>query len=292
MAVVDQIVTPGDREQAAFRGAAIVPGMPQLLAGDPAPSWRELSEQTRRTGEDLRAAKPDVLVVLSTQWFTVLGHQVQLDPNPRGTRVDENWYAYDYGTLDYDLAVDVPFSEAWADAIDDAGLQARRTRYDGFPIDTGVITAKPLLDPDGRLPIAQVSTNLYADPADLSTLGAAALRAAAATGRSVAFVAISGLSSGLIQRWIEPHEDRFEDDGQDRWNRRMLDLLAAGKLTEALEQSTHYAREAQADSQFRALAFLAGTGCLAGNADVRAYGPVWGTGAAVVHWPMNRSTTQ
>jgi 2-aminophenol/2-amino-5-chlorophenol 1,6-dioxygenase subunit alpha len=285
MAVADQIVTPGERERAAFRGAAIVPGMPQLLAGDQARSWRELADATRRTGEDLRAARPDVLVVLSTQWFTVLGHQVQLDPNPHGTRVDENWYAYDYGTLEYDLAVDVPFSEAWADEIDAGGLQARRTRYDGFPIDTGVITARPLLDPDATLPIAQVSTNLYAQPDDLSLLGAAALRAAARTGRTCAFVAISGLSSGLIQRWIEPAEDRFESEAEDRWNRRMLDLLAAGKVTEALEASPQFAREAQADSQFRALAFLAGTGCLDGPADVRAYGPVWGTGNAVVHWP-------
>jgi len=292
MPVAEAIVTPGDAERAAFRGAAIVPGMPHLLAGDPAPSWRELAEATRRTGADLRALKPDVLVVLSTQWFTVLGHQVQLDPHPHGTRVDENWYAYDYGTLAYDLRMDVPFSEAWADAIDAAGLQARRTRYDGFPIDTGVITAQPLLDPDSALPIAQVSTNLYADAEDLSTLGACALRAAAATGRSVAFVAISGLSSGLIQRWIEPAEDRFEDPEQDRWNRRMLDLLAAGRVTDALQASTDYAREAQADSQFRALAFLAGTGCLTGPADVRAYGPIWGTGAAVIHWPTDRSTPQ
>jgi 2-aminophenol/2-amino-5-chlorophenol 1,6-dioxygenase alpha subunit len=45
-----------------------------------------------------------------------------------------------------------------------------------------------------------------------------------------------------------------------------------------------YAREASVDSQLRALAFLAGTGCLDAPADVLAYGPVWGTGAAVIHW--------
>jgi 2-aminophenol/2-amino-5-chlorophenol 1,6-dioxygenase subunit alpha len=291
MAVTDAIGVPTEAERAAFRGAALVPGMPHLRASDPAPSWRELADATRAVGADLQAAAPDVLVVLSTQWFTVLGHQVQLDPNPRGTRVDENWYAYDYGTLAYDLRIDVAFSEAWADAIDAAGLQARRTRYDGFPIDTGVVTVRPLLDPDGTLPIAQVSTNLYAQPDDLATLGAGALRAAAATGRTVAFVAVSGLSSGLIQRWIEPAEDRFEDDGHDRWNRRVLELLAAGRLDEALRRAPDFAREAQADSQFRALAFLAGTGCLTHSADVRAYGPIWGTGAAVVHWPIDRSTT-
>lgn len=291
MAVLDATVAAaGERARAAFAGAALVPGMPHLLARDPAPSWRELAQATRAAGEELRAAGADLLVVLSTQWFTVLGHQLQLDPRPSGTRVDENWYAYDFGTLAYELSIDVGFTEAWADAIDAAGLQARRTRYEGFPIDTGVVTARPLLDPRGELPIALVSTNLYAEAADIATLAATALETAAGQGRRAAFVAISGLSSGLIQRWIAPAEDRIEEPEHERWNRRMLDGLAAGRLQDVLAASDDYAREAGADSRFRALAFLAGTGCLAGPATVRAYGPIWGTGGAVVTWPTTRSS--
>ena len=47
-----------------------------------------------------------------------------------------------------------------------------------------------------------------------------------------------------------------------------------------------FTRAAQADSQFRAHAFLTGSGARAagGKAEVLAYGPVWGTGAAVVWW--------
>ncbi len=279
-----------DAMRAAFRGAALVPGMPQLRARDPAPSWRQLADATKATGEDLRAARPDVLVVLSTQWFTVLGHQLQMDPHPTGTRVDENWYGYDYGTLSYDLRVDTEFTERWAQEMEEEGFEARRTRYEHFPIDTGVVVAQPLLDPGGTLPLALVSTNLYASAEDIGRLAATALRAGVQTGRSLAFVAISALSSALTQRWIEPAEDRIELPEHERWNRRMLDLLAAGRVGDALEQSDDYAMAAQADSQFRGLAFLAGTGCLTGPADVRAYGPVWGTGGAVVHWPHTRST--
>lgn len=275
----------------AFAGAALVPGMPQLHAAHPAESWAALAGATREVGERLRAERPDALMLLSTQWFTVLGHQLQLDPRPQGTRVDENWYDFDYGTLDYRLDVDVELTERWATEIEAGGFQARRTRYDHFPIDGGTITARPLLDPDGELPIALVSCNLYAQPEDLGAIAGAGMRAAAATGRRVAFVAISGLSSGLIQRWIEPHEDRIEDAAHERWDRRILDLLAAGDVDGALALREDYAREAQADSQFRALAFLAGTGCLDAPADVRAYGPIWGTGAAVLHWPTTRSST-
>jgi 2-aminophenol/2-amino-5-chlorophenol 1,6-dioxygenase alpha subunit len=271
-------------------GAALIPGMPQLLAGDPAASWRELADAARSVGADLRAQEPDVLVLLSTQWFTVLGHQVQMDPRPAGTRVDENWYAYDYGTLSYDLEVDVELAERWALQLEAEGLQARRTRYEGFPIDTGVIVAHELLADGGSLPIVQVSCNLYAGPGDIATLGRGAVRAAAELGRRVAVVAVSGLSSALTQRWIEPSEDRIADPELERWDRRLLDLLADDRLQDALDLREEYARAAQADSQLRALAFLAGTGALEGPADVRSYGPVWGTGAAVVHWPPTRSS--
>ena len=257
--------------------AALVPGMPHLLAADPAPSWRGLAAATRTVGDRLRERGVEAVLLLSTQWFTVLGHQVQCDPHLTGTRTDENWYAYDYGHLRYDLAVDADLAHAWADRIDAAGLQARRTRYEGFPVDTGTVTAAALLGP---FPLAMVSCNLYADPDVLATVAAAGV--AAAGDRRVAVVAVSGLSSGLIPRWITPAEDRIAEPEHDRWNRKVLDALVAGDDVAPLR--AEFTRAAQADSQFRAHAFLTGSGAAGGKAEVLAYGPVWGTGAAVVWW--------
>lgn len=269
---------------ATIVGAALVPGMPHVLADAPAPSWKALGAAMREVGQRLRAGAPDVVVLLSTQWFTVLGHQFQHHPNPRGTYVDENWYAYDYGHLDYDYPVDVGLVERWATETERDGMQARLTRYDDFPIDTGTIVAGRLLDPDARLRVAQVSCNLYAPADALERIGALAAVAADAVGRRIAVVVVSGLSAGLIQRWITPGEDHILDAGHDRWNRRVLDLLAAGDLAGVLEQREAYAQAASVDSQGRALAFLAGTGAAGGRAEVLEYGPIWGTGAAVVHW--------
>lgn len=265
-------------------GAVLLPGMPHMLATDAAPSWKSLAEAARSAGERLRASEPDAVVVLSTQWFTVLGHQFQHHPNPRGTYVDENWYPYDYGHLTYDYPVDVDLVERWASETERAGMQARLTRYDGFPIDTGTIVAGRLLDPDGRMPVAQVSCNLYAPAETMVRIGDLAVTAAGGLGRRIAIVAVSGLSSGLIQRWIEPDEDHLYDATHDRWNTRILDLLAAGAVDEVLARRDAYAQAAAVDSQGRALAFLAGTGIADLQADVLTYGPVWGTGAAVVCW--------
>ena len=267
--------------------AAMVPGMPQLLAREPAPSWAELAAATREVGDRLRALDVQAVLLLSTQWFTVLGHQVQCDERVRGRRTDENWYRYDYGHLDYDLRIDGRLAEAWADEIDAAGLQARRTRYEGFPIDTGTVTASRLLDPGGHGRWAIVSCNLYADPSAMGAVARAGLRAAG--DRRVAVVAVSGLSTGLIPRWITPDADHFENAEHDRWNRKVLDAVRAGDDVSGLV--AEYARAAQVDSQFRAYPFLAGSGAVDGPGEVLAYGPVWGTGAAVVWWsPTERRT--
>jgi len=269
----------------SFAGAVLVPGMPQLLDPQPPPAWAELADSARVAGERLSAAGAEALVVISTQWFTVLGHQVQVDERLSGTRVDENWYDFDYGTMHYDISTDVEFAERWATEIEAVGLEARRTKYEHFPVDTGVILADTLLNARHRLPLAQVSCNLYASVEDITTLGKAAIRAADAVGRRIGLVAVSGLSSALTQRWIEPHEDRVEEPAYEQWDRRILGLLEAGDLDQVMELREEYARTAQADSQLRALAFLQGSGQLTAPADVLAYGPLWGTGGAVIHWP-------
>ncbi|WP_406070623.1 2-amino-5-chlorophenol 1,6-dioxygenase subunit alpha [Micromonospora sp. NBC_01638] len=265
---------------------ALLPGMPHLMAEKPAQCWADLAAAARDVGDRLRRLKPDVVLLLSTQWFTVLGHQFQCDPNPRGEHVDENWYSYDYGLLRYDLRFDVGFTERWVDKVQAGGMQARRTRYDGFPIDTGTIITSALLDPGHELRWSQVSCNLYADAETLADVGAAGAAAAREAGVRAAVVVVSGMSSGLIQQWIEPHEDHIGDPAHDRWNRRVLDLLTAGKVDEVLKIREDFARQAQADSQFRALAFAAGAGAAAGPAQLHAYGPLWGTGGAVLSWNL------
>lgn len=264
--------------------AAFVPGLPHLLATDGAPSWRRLGDAVRRTGERLRAAGVQTVVMVSTQWFTVLGHQLQTEARLSGEHCDENWYRYDFGRQRYDITVDTELALAWADAIDGHGLQARRTRYEGFPIDNGTITAMNLLDPSHEFELALVSCNLYAGVDAMHTLGAAAADTADRLGRPIGVVAVSGLSSGLIQRWISPAEDRIED-GNETWDRRILDLVVDRKHDDVLELREQYARDAQVDSQLRVFPFLDGAG-IGGlrSCELVEYGPVWGTGAAVVNW--------
>jgi 2-aminophenol/2-amino-5-chlorophenol 1,6-dioxygenase alpha subunit len=267
----------------AIVGAALVPGFPHLLAGQPAPSWARLADAVRSIGECARQTGADTLAVISTQWFTVLGHQFQLHPNPHGRHVDENWYPFDYGRLEYDYRTDTALVHEWIDRTDQAGLQARPTNYEGFPIDTGLIVLNQLLNADKRYEVAQVSCNLYAGIEDIEVLGQTLASAATSTGRRVFAIAVTALSSHLIQRWITPEEDAIERRFE-QWDRRALDLLTAGDVDGLMAIRDDYARQAEVDSQLRVLGFLRGTGALTRPATLLEYGPIWGTGAAVLNW--------
>lgn len=269
-------------------GVGLIPGLPHLLAGDPAPSWGQLGDAARSFGDELREAGADALMVMSTQWFTVLGHNFQARPKLRGTYVDENWYAYDYGSFDYDFETEPDLTAGWAAEAKSDGFQVHLTDYEGFPIDTGTLVARELLDPEHRLPVTIISTNLYADTGDMERLGHAGARAVADFDGNVACVAVSGLSGGWTNRWIEPSEDAISSAEHDDWNRRILGWLEAGEADRVMEERERYSAACDVDTQLRALPMIEGWAGGLGPADVRAYGPVWGTGAAVVTW--NRKT--
>ena len=72
--------------------AYLVPGLPHLVSDVAVESWQALRRGLHQAGKQVTALQPDVLVIYSTQWISVLGHSFQTHPNPKGLHVDENWY--------------------------------------------------------------------------------------------------------------------------------------------------------------------------------------------------------
>ena len=265
-------------------GAGLVPGLPHLLASKPAAGWTQLAEATRALGRELRAAGAESLMLVSSQWFSVLGLLVQTRPVLEGTRVDEPWYPYDFGTLDYKLRTDAALTDSWMQQLRSGGFQVRAVDHPHFPMDTGTVVASRLLDPEGELSIAGVSLNLYGDHASVERVGRAAREAAEASGRRVAIVGISALSAQPHRSWIEPSQDRISSPAHEQWNKRVLGLLEAGKFGELQSIRDKFIAETAADAQLRTVSFLHGAADLSRPAAVRAHAPVWGMGAAVISW--------
>jgi 2-aminophenol/2-amino-5-chlorophenol 1,6-dioxygenase alpha subunit len=188
-----------------------------------------------RAREAMLAWKPDLLLLYSTMWPSVIGHQVIADPRPRWVHVDELFH--DLGSIPYEFVVDAEFAHACVARMRERGLAARTVAYHGFPIDTGAVVALKLLVPDGAVPACVVSSNVYSDRAETLVLGKACRDAIDATGRRAAVVAVSTLSNRLFTDWISPDDDRIHSQKDDEWNRKILEFLAAGRLEDVAQLS-------------------------------------------------------
>lgn len=261
----------------------VVPGMPHpLLVPERSPGWASLRRSFDRVRAELEGTGADLLLLYSTQWISVIGHQIQADPAPEWVHVDPEWH--ELGTMPYRFRMDVPFAHAYEAAAKARGLHARTVAYHGFPIDTGTIVALKLLNPDNRLAACVVSCNMYADRAETIVLGKAARDALTATGRRAVAVAVTALSARMFTEEIDPAEDRISSLKDDEWNRKLLEILGEGRLEDASQLARVFSAEANGDQKMKALWWLAATMGEHNRYDgtVYDYQPVWGTGAALV----------
>ena len=268
-------------DQPGVVAAYLVPGSPLLVLKRDEARYAELVSAMERVARDIDELKPDTLVIYSTRWFAVLDQLWQGRPRMAGLHVDENWH--ELGELRYDMTTDVSLARACVRAAQRAGVASKLVDYQGFPVDSGTLTANTLLNPEGILPTLVVANNLYHDFARTRMLGELAAAQAAAQGKRVVVVVVGELSGSQFQDERGFADDKVASATDDEWNKRMLKLIEARDVDELLRQLPDYVAQARADMGFKHFAFALGAlGGRLGQAKVLAYGPQYGSGAAVV----------
>ena len=273
------------KEKHPFLNGYLLPGLPHpLLAPEQNPGWAKLRQAFEGVRRELQQSEADLLLIYSTMWPSVIGHQIQADPEPQWVHVDELFH--DLGSIPYQFKIDAEFAEAYHRENKRRGLQSRTVAYHGFPIDTGSVVALKLINPDNRLPAVIVSSNVYADRAETVVLGKAAQEALRATGKRAHAIIVSTLSNRLHQQFIEPKDDHIHSLKDQEWNLKILEFLKAGRLEDVAQLSRQVQREARVKkvSNFKPFWWLSAamgphnryTGKVFG------YEPVYGTGSAVV----------
>lgn len=261
----------------------IVPGRPHpLLCPELAEPWQKLRDGFDRVREQIEASDADLILFYSTQWISVIGHQIQAHPEPEWTLVDQEWH--ELGSIPYRLRMDPDFAREVQSAARQRGLHARTVAYHGFPVDTGTVVASKLLNPDNRLPACVFSCNMYADRAETLVWGKAVRDAVQRQGRKAIAVSVTALSNRMFTRPIQPHEDRISSVKDDEWNRKILEILDEGRLEDVAQHAREFSSEANGDQRLKAIWWLA---ALMGQdnsyaGEVFEYQPLVGTGAALV----------
>lgn len=269
--------------------AFLVPGSPlHYLRRDVAP-WTPFAKAHADAAEALTAARPEVLLVYSTQWIAVLDELWQTRPRVQGLHVDENWY--EFGDLPFDLQIDTQLAQACIAASPAIGVRSRGVDYDGFPIDTGTIVANGFLNGVSQARLVIAANNLYHDWHRTEQLGALAAAEAERLDRRYAVIGVGGLSGTIFRNEIEIANDHVASVEDDELNRALLAELERGDGHGDGDRlrafCADYAGKARADMGMKHLAWILGAlGSQYCGASTLAYGPSYGSGAAVVQFKI------
>jgi 2-aminophenol/2-amino-5-chlorophenol 1,6-dioxygenase subunit alpha len=261
----------------------IVPGLPHpYLIPDANPGYRRIRAAYEDVRKQIAALKPDLILLYSTQWLSVIGHQVQARPEPEWNHVDPEWH--ELGSIQYRFRMDKAFSESYVEHGERRGLEMRAVDYHGFPIDTGTVVALMCLTPKNEVPASVVSCNMYADRAETIVLGKAALDAIRASGKRAVVVAVTNLSNRMHTDLVPFKDDRIHSLKDDEWNRKYLEFLGKGRLEDASQLAREFSSQANGDQKMKAIWWLSAVMGSHNRYDgnVYAYEPVYGTGAALV----------
>lgn len=275
-----------DKHCSAVLKGYVLPGLPHpLLQPQKREAWQKLRTAYDRVAGEVAELNPDLILVYSTYWPSILGHQIQAHPNPRWVLVDDEWH--DLGSIPYNFQTDVDFAQAYHEANLKRGLQSRTTAYEGFPIDTGSVVCLKLLDPLQKFKSCIVSSNIYSDRAEQIILGKGARDALLKQNKKAVVVVVSSLSNRYTLTDPETCPDKISSKKDEEWNLKFLEFLSQGRLEDVSQLSRQFHREARVSRKvvnykpFWWMASVMGeTNAYVG--EVLEYQPIQGTGAALV----------
>lgn len=264
----------------------VVPVHPHtVLAPQQNDGWGKLRAAYDKAADIITNSGADLLIIYSTTWPSIIGHQMISDPNPEWVMVDHDFH--DLGSINYSFNIDAEFAAMWNTENHSRGLQSRCVNYRGFPIDVGSVVALTLLNPDNKIPAVIVSSNVYADRSETTVLAKSCRDLVKKTGRKAVAITAMSLSNRMFTEHIEAKDDRIHSLKDDEWNRKILEFLKEGRLEDVgqLSRTIQQQIRVQKVVNFKPMWWLS---AMNGNrndltGEVLAYEAIHGAGCAVVH---------
>ena len=264
----------------------VVPVHPHtVLAPEQNAGWQKLRDAYDNAAKIIADSDADLIIIYSTTWPSIIGHQIQADPNPEWVMVDHDFH--ELGSIHYSFNIDEEFAQLWNNENKQRGLQSRCVNYRGFPIDVGSVVALTLLNPDNKIPAVIVSSNVYADRSETTVLAKSCLDVVRKTGRKAVAVTAMSLSNRMFTEHIDPKEDKIHSLKDDEWNRKILEFLGEGRLEDVgqLSRTIQQQIRVQKVVNFKPMWWLSAMNGNRNNltGNVLAYEAIHGAGCAVVN---------
>ena len=256
--------------------------------------WEVIRWGYDRLRKKLKKDPPDVLLVHSPHWQTVVGHHVLGLPEFKGLSVDPIFpHLFRYR---YDLNVDVDLSMSIKLEGEKEGLIMKVMQNPDFRIDYGTIISLHMVNPDWDIPVVCVSSNnspyYFSNEVgqkEMAKLGRATAKAICDSGKKAWLLASNSLSHRHFTWEADIPEDMSKEHiyhhGQYLWDMQVLDLMRKGRCQQLLDILPEFFDMAEAEVKAGALAWMLHAMDIPDYpAEVHSYGSVIGTGNAVVEW--------
>ena len=271
-------------ENPVVLGLYVPPHPHPLLCPEKNEGWQKIRNAYEDARKKIDEVNADLIIVYSTLWPSIVGHQIQAQPEPEWTHVDDDFHFL--GSLPYKFKTDTEFAHEYKHKCEKRGLNARTIAYNGFPIDTGSIVALKLLNPDNKLKSCIVSSNMYANRSETIVLGKAARDALIEQGKKAVVVVVASLSNRMFTTHIEPSEDRIHSSKDEEWNNKIMDFFSDGRLEDLsqLSRQIHSQIRVQKVVAYKPIWWMAAIMGQHNNYDgiIHGYAPIHGSGAAVM----------
>lgn len=254
-----------------------VPHTPRIIAPESAaPVFQGMVAGLRHAAETLRAAAPDVIVLVSAHWVTTFN--VYIDAAERHGGILTAMECPDLlQSIAYDLPGDGELARAIAAQAQRESVPAIAFEEPNYVEDYGTIVPLRYLTPDEDIPVVPISSCLTSSLDECRRLGTAVRAAVEQLGRRAAIVASSAFAHNVVrgpETWPAPGEREIDD--------RLIEMLTNHRLGAAREALPDCARRAHYEQGGRPLATLLGALEDSYRGKLYGYGPSSGSGNPVI----------
>ncbi len=258
--------------------------------------WETLRWAYERCRKSIALLKPDVILVHSPHWTTIVGHHFAAVPELKGLSVDPIFpHLFQY---EYSMKVDTELARLCQQEAKAQGLNAKLMTNPKFRVDYGTIVSLHLLNPRWDIPVLPISANnspyFYSHEVgqdQMIRLGEATRKAVERRGVRAVLAASNTLSHLHFSKEPSPPEDMSQEHVQSmaqyQWDMKIIELLRQGKLSELRAVLPQFMSETFAEVKSGGLMWmLSALGFPNRPAKLHGYGTVIGTGNAVMEWDM------
>lgn len=206
--------------------------------------WEGLRWGYERCRKNILAKKPDVLLVHSPHWQTIVGHHFLGLPKFSGLSVDPIFpHLFRYR---YDVNIDVDLSLAIEQEAKGLELTTKIMENPDFRIDYGSIISLHLINPNWDIPVVVLSSNnspyYFSNEVgqqEMMKLGEATRVAIEKSGKRCVLLASNSLSHRHYTTECEIPEDmsfeHIDSHGQYLWDMEVLKMMKSGRTQELLD---------------------------------------------------------